>query len=296
MQFVPPRIFRKTDRLHFENIVHNRAVGYHEPAIYYPGSRIKHTGFDLNPEQKEAKRRRTLGLLKKQLQVNPESYWALFYLAGIYGDLQDFPKTIETSIRYIENRDKVERFNPSVYYLLCQACLMAKDGEAADKWIGAAIRELPEDLDVAAAVCDFGAWRQAPHILATGCEMFLRAWDTLEKNPIGLGSRFIYNHNLETLSRVLFHLSHLRLQQGTYHLSRLKAIMPKLPEAFAEAIEKDIAREHGNIGVKWIADGVEVGGGRGDGGSEKVVKFKKKNGVGKGKGKNKKRRWAGVRV
>ena len=297
MQFVPPRLFRKTERLRFENIVHNKAVGYHEPAIYYPGIRIKHTGFDLNPEQKEAKRRRTLGLLKKQLEINPESYWALFYLAGIYGDQQRYEETIETAIKYIEAKDKVERFNPSIYYLLCQACLMSRNDEAADKWIGQAIRELPDDMDVAAAVCDFGAWKKAPHILATGCELYLKAWDEIARNPIGLGSRFIYNYNPETLSRVLFHLSHIRLAQGTHLLSRLKETLTKCEPEYAAAVERDIIREHGSIGVKWIADGVEVGG-AGDGGKKaKVVNFKKNRvGKGKGKGKNKKRRWAGGRI
>jgi tetratricopeptide (TPR) repeat protein len=291
MQFVPPRIFRKTDRLRFENIVHNRAVGYHEPAIFYPGIRIKHTGFDLNPEQKEAKRRRTLGLLKKQLEIDPKSYWALFYMAGIYGDQQDYQATIKTAIEYIEHKEEVERFNPSVYYLLCQACLFAKDGEAADKWIGQAIRELPDDMDVAAAVCDFGAWRKAPHILATGCELYLKSWAEIEANPIGLGSRFIYNYNHETLARVLFHLSHIRLAQGAHLLSRLKETLTKVDPEFAAAVERDIAREHGAIGVKWIADGVEVGRDE-KAKNPKVVDLRKA----KRKKNKKQRRLAGVRV
>jgi glycosyltransferase involved in cell wall biosynthesis len=291
MQFVPPRIFRKTDRLRFENIVHNRAVGYHEPAIFYPGIRIKHTGFDLNPEQKEAKRRRTLGLLKKQLEMDPKSYWALFYMAGIYGDQQDYPATIKTAIEYIEHKDEVERFNPSVYYLLCQACLFAKDGEAADKWIGQAIRELPDDMDVAAAVCDFGAWRKAPHILATGCELYLKSWAEIEANPIGLGSRFIYNYNNETLARVLFHLSHIRLSQGTYLLSRLKETLTKVDPEFAAAVERDIVREHGAIGVKWIADGIEVARNE-KAKSPKVVDLRKA----KRKKNKKQRRLAGGRI
>lgn len=262
MQFLPPRIFKR-GCVRFVNIVHNRAVGYHEPAIFYPGIRIKHTGFDLTPEQSEAKKKRTLGLLKLQLKNDPNSFWCYFYIAGIYGDLQDYPAAIEASVKYIENKDKVDRFNPSIYYLLSQACIVGKNAEAADRWIGEAIRELPEDMDVAAAVCDFGAWRRAPHILATGCELYLRAWDKISRDPLGLGSRFIYNYNKETLVRVLFHLQHLRLSQGVALLTRLKETLPSLDQQFAEAIEKDLAREHQGIGVSWLHHADDDGGDHG---------------------------------
>lgn len=251
MRFMPPRIFKR-GHIWFENIVHNKPRGYTQPAIFYPGIKIKHTGFDLTPEQAKAKKRRTLGLLRKQLEDDPGSFWCYFYIAQIYGDLQDYPATIEASVKYIENREKVETFNPSIYYVLAQACILGNDGAAADKWIGAAIRELPDDIDIAAAVCDFGAWRKAPHILITGCEMYLRAWDKLAANPLALGARFIYNYNPETLARVLFHLQHMRLQQGKIHLMRLRDLFGKLGEENVGIIKSDLAKEHKTIGVSVL--------------------------------------------
>jgi len=255
MQFLPARIFRK-GRIHYEQIVHNRAV-FNEPAIFFPGLQLLHYGFgDITPEAKAAKRARTFGLLKKQLEMEPASWWCHFYLAQIYGEDQDFEKTIAASILYIEHKDEVIRFNPSIYYTLAQACLLSKNEDLADKWIGEAIRELPTDMDVACAVADYGAWRKKPHVLVTGCEMYLSAWERMRSDRLAGGSRFVYNANEQTLARVLFQLAFQRLYAGTNHLTRLKSLLQAIPDkGFAIAVEADIQREFGEIGVSWVHHG-----------------------------------------
>ena len=268
MQFLSPRIFRK-GCVRFVNIVHNRPV-FKEPAVYFPDLKIKHHGFDLTPEQRQVKRARTLGLLLKQLEIDPASHWCHFYLAQIYGEDQDYAKTIEAAAEYIAHRDEVFRFNPAIYYTIAQACLLSKDKAAADKWIGQAIRELPDDMDIACAVADYGALTENPGVMVTGCEMYLAAWAKIEADPISLGARFIYNRNEKTLARVLFQLALQRLHAGTNHLTRLKNIVAKMPDReFAETVEKDVAREFGKIGISWVHH-------EGKPAETKVVQFKQK--------------------
>lgn len=283
MKFIPPRFFKR-GVVRFVNVVHNRATGYREPIEYYPGIKIKHTGYDLTPEQEEAKKRRTLGLLRWQLAQDPAgSEWCYFYTAGIYANLGELDRAIEDSIKYIEAKDRVHRFNPSIYYILCQACLKSKNVEAADKWIGEAIRAVPDDMDVAAAICDWGAWQNKPHVLAAGCEMYLRAWAELDADQTK-AARFVYNYNKETLSRVLFHISCLRLNQGMMHLRRLRSLYPEIDPKIPAIMERDLLKQHKIIGVR--PDG--IGGDVVRFADLKVVGGKKER-----KNRGKKRGWVG---
>lgn len=251
MQFPQPRVFRRW-RVRWENIVHNRPV-MHEPAIFFPDLSVLHYGYDAGPEVKERKTTRTLGLLKKQLEIDPASWWCHFYLSQIYGDLGEFDKCIEASETYIAHKGDVDRFNTSVYFTLCQACLITKNYELADKWLGIAIKELPEDIDISAVVFDFGIQTKRANVVLSGASMFLKAYEKMEANPISMGSRFTYCNQPEALARVLYQIIAMRLEESILQLERLKTILPKCTdEEKRTTIETELEATLSRLGVKWV--------------------------------------------
>lgn len=257
MQFPQPRIFRRW-RVRWENIVHNRPV-MHEPAILAQDRKsgsaalsILHYGYDAGPETKARKTARTVGLLKKQLEIDPGSWWCYFYLSQIYGDTGELDKCIEASETYIAHKPDVDRFNTSVYFTICQACMLSQNFDLADKWLGEAVKELPEDIDIAAVVFDFGIQTQRPNVVLSGASLYLKAWDKLQENPISMGSRFTYCNHPEALARVLFQIIAMRLEESIMQMERLKTVLPKCTDEEKRAtIEKELDATLAKLGVKW---------------------------------------------
>jgi len=251
MQFPQPRIFRRW-RVRWENIVHNAPIG-HEPAILFPGLSVLHYGYDLGPDVKERKTARTVGLLKKQLEIDPESLWCHFYLSQIYGDTGEFDKCIAESVAYIDAKDKVKRFKTSVYFTLCQACMVSGKMDLADKWIGESIKMLPDDIDIAAIVFDYGIKTANARVVLSGADMFLRAYDKIKANPIAMGSRFTYCNQPESLARVLYQIVAMRLEESVTQLERLRAVLPECGDVEKrQTIETELETTLGRLGVRWV--------------------------------------------
>jgi tetratricopeptide (TPR) repeat protein len=244
MIFPPPRIFRR-GKIHFANIVHNSPRGFKEPAVLYPGLEVRHYGFDLkkNPEMEKEKFERTLGLLKKRLEIDPLDFQAYFYLAQVYGSVKDFDRAIEYSIKYIRNKDQVTRFNPSIYFSLVQACMAKNEPKMADKWLAESMRELPKDIDICMALLDYGVWQNKPHVVSAAAEKFIISYESMLANPLSMGSRFVFNFNEHALIKVLFHLSMIRLSQGVNCMVKLTETLEKIEDDQAKLVKDDIRRE-----------------------------------------------------
>jgi glycosyltransferase involved in cell wall biosynthesis len=254
VRFPPPRIFRR-GKVEFRRMVHNSPYGFKEPVILFKGLEVHHFGFDLNKEEKQEKRERTLGLLLKNLEMYPEDHSVYFYMAQIYGDEKEFERCIEYCIKYIRNEPYIERFNPSIYYTLVQACIAGNQRDMADKWLAEAMEKLPEDVDIAMALIDYGVWQKKPHIVTAACEKFLLSYDKMEKDVLSMGSRFVYNFNEFSLMKCLFHLFMIRISQGVGLGNKIKEMLPKVDPELAAGIRDDITREIGKVKpadwVKW---------------------------------------------
>ena len=255
VRFPPPRIYRKGE-VRFENIVHNKPV-FKEPAIYFDDLIVDHYGFDfeVNPEMKQAKYERTLGLLRKRLADDPSDHQVYFYLAMLEGDHADYERCVEYCVKYIRNKDAVGRFNPSIYFTLVQSCMASDNVQMADKWLGEALRELPADVDIAVAAVDYGVWQNKPHIVSMAAEKFIAAYEKMKSNALHAGSRFCFNFNEKALVKVLFHLSMIRLSQGVNIMAKLEETLKNLPEDLAELVKQDIKNNLNKIDgkVEWIS-------------------------------------------
>lgn len=252
VKFPPPRIFRR-GHIEYKGIVHNSPHGFKEPVILFHDLEVHHYGFDLTPEQKKKKTDRTLGLLLRRLEINPSDHGVFFYLAQIYGDLQDYDRCIEYAIKYIRNEQYIQRFNQAIFFTLVQACIQADKPEMADKWLGEAIRKMPEDIDLAMALVDYGVWQKKPHIVAAAAEKYVKAYNVMMGDVLAMGSRFVYNFNHHALVKVLFHLSLIRISQGVMVMEKMREEMPHIEEELVEAVKKDLTREVGKIkAVDWL--------------------------------------------
>ena len=82
--FLPSiRLFRRDLNLRYEGIVHNRLVFPENAFIVRANIKLKHLGYDLSPEQMRKKFERSHALLEKQLQKNPDDFFAMFNLAQL---------------------------------------------------------------------------------------------------------------------------------------------------------------------------------------------------------------------
>jgi glycosyltransferase involved in cell wall biosynthesis len=252
VKFPPPRIFRN-GKIEYRGIVHNSPFGFREPVILFHDLEVHHYGFDLTEEQKKEKTDRTLGLLLRRLEINPSDHGVYFYLAQIYGDLQEFDRCIEYAIKYIRNQPYIERFNHAIYFTLVQACIHADKPEMADKWLAEALKEMPKDIDIAMALVDYGVWQKKPHVVAAAAEKFIQAYDSLMHDVLSMGSRFVYNFNEQALVKVLFHLSLIRLSQGVAVMEKLIEELPKIGTDLAGEVKKDLIRETKKIkAAEWV--------------------------------------------
>lgn len=242
VKFPPPRIFRR-GHIEFRGIVHNSPHGFNEPVILFHDLEVHHYGFDLTPEQKKEKTDRTLGLLLRRLELDPQDFGVYFYLAQIYGDLQNYDRCIEYSIKYLRNRQYIKRFNEAIYFTLVQACISANKPEMADKWLAEALREMPQDIDIAMALVDYGVWQKKPHVVAAAAEKYCMAYESMMRDVLSMGSRFVYNFNYHAFIKVLFHLSLIRISQGVAVMEKLQSQLPKIEPELADEVKKDLIRE-----------------------------------------------------
>jgi glycosyltransferase involved in cell wall biosynthesis len=249
VRFPPPRIFRK-GRIRYKEIVHN-VPKFREPALIYNGIKVLHYGFDLSPKDKKEKNERTVGLLMAQLKNNPSDFRVYYYLAQHYGEIGEYQTCIEYCIKYIRNKEYLERFNPSIYYTLVQACMISGEAILADKWLGEAIRELPEDIDIAAAIMAYGEWQKKPGVVLKGATMFVNAYDRMSSDSLAMGSRFVFNYRPDVFVKALFHVATMRLQEGVAMLSRIKAEMKNIPKKQRDAVNNDLRVALAETGVNW---------------------------------------------
>lgn len=242
VKFPPPRIF-KNGSIYYKGIVHNSPYGFKEPVAFFNDLEVRHYGFDLDPEKSKEKRERTLGLLLKNLADNPTDFRVYFYLAQVYGGDDNFERCIEYCVKYIRQKDRIERFNPSIYYTLVQACIADNNASMADKWLAEAMRELPEDIDISMALIDYGVWQNKSHVVSAACEKFIIAYETMLKKPLSSSSRFIFNFNEYALVKALFHLGMIRLNQGINLMVKLGEAFKDIDQKTADAIKEDM-RNH----------------------------------------------------
>jgi tetratricopeptide (TPR) repeat protein len=143
-----PRVFRNGVGIHYEGIVHNQVVGTGKCQACQ--AVIWHYGYYLEEEKMEAKRRRSLPLLLKQLEQDPENVFTMYNLANMYAWMKDYDKVIQytqAALKRLREMDSAPAFFVSVFTPLIQACLKKGRVEHAKKYALESVKIFPQFLD-----------------------------------------------------------------------------------------------------------------------------------------------------
>ncbi len=156
--FLPSvRFWRRKVNLRYEGIVHNLLKLGEEHLVNRTGIRIKHLGYGLTPEKMKAKFHRTKDLLEKQLEENPDNFFALFnYAQVLKGDsggyaAQHLPAIIESAQRAVELTDPTNKAERHVHLMCLDQVAWAnfnkRDFDAAMEYCDRALKLKPNYLD-----------------------------------------------------------------------------------------------------------------------------------------------------
>lgn len=108
------RIFRNRRGFHYEGIVHNQ-LRLTDQGVRTP-LRIHHYGYALTEEEMEAKKDRTIALLQKQIEKDPQNPWPMHNLCISYSMAGMQEKAVEAGQQARALADKQGTFPPYLYY------------------------------------------------------------------------------------------------------------------------------------------------------------------------------------
>lgn len=258
-QFIAPRIFR-AQKISYVNSVHNRPDveggkwGYINEAKMRMA--LRHYGYDIPEDKKKEKIERTLGLLHKRIEDNPNDSEVYFYLSQSYGWGVDDEKSIEYAIKYINCREKIRSknlsFNDSIYHTLAAKLIHAERYKEAGEWIKKGLEVDQNNLDLYYAMVRLGLAIKEIRLIIHGAEGFLKTYSNYEEIKLTQGTRFVYNYNPESYTFCTLHLMLSLFQQGTFLKHQFDGILKELPEDMSKEFSNAFSKGIEILGFKEI--------------------------------------------
>ncbi|MCF7802882.1 MAG: glycosyltransferase [Candidatus Marinimicrobia bacterium] len=194
VRFKSARIFRNGVGVHYEGIVHNKAV--YDGIPKNSNLEIHHYGYDLDPEKMDAKFQRTSELLKKRIDENPEDFEAYFYLSNAYGSINDLEKTIqyaEKSLELMPDDGKDKRLYNSAYFTLTGSYLVKDDYKAAKYWAKKGVQKNKHDIGLYFLLTNIALKEKDYESVKRYGEFYLESYDLIAKDPVESGGQFIFH-------------------------------------------------------------------------------------------------------
>ncbi len=142
------RRFYKKEFAHYEGRVHNQIVVSGEAVI--KEIRLYHFGYDLSPEKMAAKHKRTLGLILKQLEDEPNSIFYRFNLVRTLRNMGDYDQAIKEGLAALALPNVQDRVG---YYLMLindtsQSMLLSNRPSEALELCKLALEKDPLNIDI----------------------------------------------------------------------------------------------------------------------------------------------------
>jgi len=251
LNFNSTRLFRK-GTVHYRDIIHNKPMLDGNQAKVITDAHIRHYGYDLTPEEKIKKRERTTSLLLKRIEINPDDYLAYFYLAQQSADNKDFEKAVQYGEEYIKRLDIAIRDGEhmeSIYYCILHCYMALNDAEKANKWLQQGIKELPNDLDLAMALTEYGIWQRRSDLVVLGAKRFMELYGRFEKDPTLKGNRFIFSCVPEALGFCQFHFLVIYLHELVNIFGSIRANIEKTNPSFRTGVSNDLSNLLDRLGI-----------------------------------------------
>ena len=192
LPFTGTRFFRAGRNFHYENIAHNRpriegASGATDIVMY-------HYGYS-DPETMNQKWKRTLPLLDKRLEEDPDDYNAMFYRCvtriGLYDTKEGIESGIQDGIRCLElmpEQDSTKLgYYGKLYYVIGWAYLRINDADHAYIWFKKGLEFYPHDVDLNFSFAQLGYICKENDMLKQYAKGY---FDALERYRNGLKPKF----------------------------------------------------------------------------------------------------------
>jgi len=228
------RLFRNNNYIYYEGRVHNRLVGFKNPKIY--PIRLIHQGYDLTPSQQKAKFQRTVSLLKKDLQDNPNNPLPYHYLSCSYLSMEMYQEALDASLTVIRladedcsNSDLISlwsRFNAArSYYQLGEF-------DKAEKLALQTLNLYPDHIDshfiLIRIYYDQFRWSS----LTYHCNQYLNLTSLYKKHPENFGIVVVSTINETWNIYVLLGISNLELGKKEQAISSFELAASSAPKPF----------------------------------------------------------------
>jgi glycosyltransferase involved in cell wall biosynthesis len=199
------RFFRNGIGMGYERRVHNQLQTRGEGA--YSRIRIRHYGYDLSPEQMEAKHIRTTTLLKQMIETDPQDAYSLYQLASSYSMHREFDQAVRYGERALQIRRQNRMANGyflTTYHTVAQGYYAL--GRIADaERIGLeALDTFPLHLDICHLLAQLYFKTRSLEPCRQLSLRYLHIHAALTKDPTLLGS--FYCHSLSKRNEILFGL------------------------------------------------------------------------------------------
>lgn len=253
------RLFRR-GHIRYNGIVHNqpkmdsRATMVEESIVS-----ITHYGYDLSFEEMQKKKTaRTLPLVLKWLEKEPECLHPHFYLVQIYMETGELEKAVEHGEIYLKHRDELERsgmqnFNKTIYYSMFSAYMRLGRIEDANRLLTEGLKYDPLNLDLAYALVQYGARSGQPHLVYLGANQYVNLYDHLMADPMKRQNTFIFSCNSESYSYCLYNLALSQFRLGLEAIMKLKGVVSSVDTLYRNGILADLKSELFALGMDDLA-------------------------------------------
>jgi ADP-heptose:LPS heptosyltransferase/glycosyltransferase involved in cell wall biosynthesis len=193
---VQVRIFRNGMGIGYSGIVHNQLNITSTPA-YYPII-LWHYGYDLGDENNKKKRERSLILLLKQMEMNPEDRVARHHLAVTYFAAHEYAPALEHGLKTLEiNKRQHTKGKGWTHFIVAfslyklgrieEACEQALDG----------IRDFPLNIDLYYLLSRLSFENKDYAATRTYSDKYLSLKKDYEENPTPFGMDVFEMNNRE---------------------------------------------------------------------------------------------------
>lgn len=253
------RLFRR-GHIRYSGIVHNQPVMDSKAAMIEESvCFIKHYGYDLSyKEKQEKKAARTLPLILKWMEQEPDNMQPHFYLTQIYAERGDFDDAVRHGELYLKNKEKTENsgcqnFNKSIYYTMFSVYMKMNRIPDAERWLSAGIDDCPENIDMSFAITQLAIRNGKQHLLYIGASRFIELYDDLKANPIKRQNLFMFTFNPESYCYCMHNLALSQLNLGVESIMRLKEVAGSVNSQYRNGLMADLKSELMRLGLPELA-------------------------------------------
>ncbi len=181
------RIVRRSRGFQYSGIVHNQLMAKGITRIIVSDLKIKHYGYNLDPERMKRKYARSMTLLEKQLKENPGEPFPLYNIAvccyadGEYARSLDYCKKLH-GILHNGVASNTKLFM-NIYYVATAAALAMDKPDQAMKWAKKGVEYDKESIDVLTILLQMAEKKNDHALIVDTCVKWLAAHDHYREKP-----------------------------------------------------------------------------------------------------------------